>query len=43
MLFAAVNETFAIQIPAAKRLIPTRVKYNHISSRQILNNRRFRN
>jgi hypothetical protein len=39
MLFAAANETFAIQIPAAKRLIPTRVRYNHISSREILSNR----
>jgi hypothetical protein len=28
ILFAATNETFAIQTPAAKRLIPTRVRFN---------------
>jgi hypothetical protein len=27
ILFAATNESFAIQTPAAKRLIPTRVRY----------------
>jgi hypothetical protein len=27
ILFAATNETFAMQTPATKRLIPTRVKY----------------
>jgi hypothetical protein len=27
ILFAATHETFAIQTPAAKRLIPTRVRY----------------
>jgi hypothetical protein len=34
ILFAATNETFAIQTPAAKRLIPTRVRYNCLNSDQ---------
>jgi hypothetical protein len=29
ILFAVANETYAIQTPATKRLIPTRVRYKN--------------